>query len=141
MTSPIRPVLRRFTAAFTLVFSVGTARAGEPAPKATNTEAPLSEVLTGSGLSDYNAGLVAYQDKDYAGALLTFQSTYNTARDPSLLWNMATCEKELRHYAAVLELVRRYEAESGSALSGARREEADRFLEAVSEYVGELTVA
>ncbi|MEI9941110.1 MAG: PEGA domain-containing protein [Pseudomonadota bacterium] len=69
---------------------------------------PLSDVLQGTAKSDYDAGRLLAGSGDYAGALLKFQSAYQEARDPRLLWNAAACERNLRHYANAIVLVRRF---------------------------------
>ncbi|HKQ68527.1 MAG TPA: hypothetical protein VJT73_04270, partial [Polyangiaceae bacterium] len=78
-----------------------------PAPPASATTAmkPLSETLTGSAKTDYDAAKILYQDGDYSGASLKFKQSYEASKDVRLLWNMAACEKSQRHYAKVQKLV------------------------------------
>src|SRR5882724_2714841 len=75
---------------------VPTAPAAPPAPPGPR---PLSESLTGGAKSDYEAARLLYGDGDHAGALVKFQSAFDQSKEPRLLWNMAACEKNLRHYA------------------------------------------
>jgi hypothetical protein len=102
---------------------------------------PLRESLTGAALAEYEAGRVLYQDGDYGGALLKFQASYDLSKDYRLLWNMAACEKNLRRYARVLNLIERYLAEGGAQLSTADRDDAKTLAETVAAFVGTVTIA
>lgn len=95
-----------------------TASADEPAPAATSPAPPppISELVTGDAKLDYESARLLYDNGDYAGASVKFHSAYERSRaqnpkwegDPRLLWNAASCEKNLRHYARAVALVRRY---------------------------------
>jgi hypothetical protein len=100
----------------------------------------LSETLTGIARAEYEAGRVLYAEADYAGALVKFKAAYDVAKDPRLLWNMAACEKGLRRYARVYELVQRYRKEGAAVLSDADRDEAASLLEAIKPFVGWLRI-
>ncbi len=93
---------------------------------------PLSESLTGDAKADYDAGKLLYGDGDNAGALVKFTAAYEKAKDPRLLWNMAACEKNLRHYSSVLALVRRYLAEGETLLAPSDKAEAETLLAAIA---------
>jgi hypothetical protein len=101
---------------------------------------PLSETLTGSAKADYTAGRVLFQDGDYAGALVKFESASNTSGDPRLLWNMAACHKALRHYAQVLVLLRRYETEAEKLLTQEDRDDVQRLVNAITPLVSQATI-
>jgi hypothetical protein len=81
-----------------------------------------------------------YADGDYAGAALKFQSAYDAAKDPRLLWNLAAAEKSLRHYARVEALLEKYVSESGDALADADRAEAAALLDTVKGFVAPVTI-
>ena len=101
---------------------------------------PLSETLTGMARAEYEAGRLLYMDGDYAGASLKFQLAYEQSKDPRLLWNMAAAEKNLRHYAKVVELVERYVAEGGTRLKPEDRAEADALLSTVRAFISTVTL-
>ncbi len=90
------------------------AAAPSPAPPAVPS---LSEALSGQAKQEYESGKLLFGDGDHVGALAKFGSAYAHSRDPRLLWNMAACEKNLRHYAKALGLVRRYVDEGEPVLS------------------------
>ena len=101
---------------------------------------PLAETLTGMAKAEYEAGRLLYGDGDYAGAALKFQRAYDESKDPRLLWNTAAAEKNLRHYAKVVELVERYVAEAGTRLKPEDRAEADALLGTVRAFIATVTL-
>ncbi len=113
------------------------AAAAAPAPPQTP---PLSEALTGEAKAAYEAGKLLYGDGDYAGARVKFQAAFDASQDPRLLWNMAICEKGLRHYAKVVSLTQQYLKAGESMLSEADRTEATDLLAAIESFTVELTI-
>lgn len=101
----------------------------EPPPPPSPTS--LADALTGDAKADYEAGKLLYGDGDFAGALVKFTAAHEKSKEPRLLWNMAACEKNLRHYSSVLSLVRRYLAEGESVLTPADKAEASTLLQAI----------
>lgn len=134
-----------------VIASVAPAMAGKPKGGKTTTAAsasasaptgapPLAQSLTGQAKADYDAARVLYGDGDYAGALVKFSGAYDQSRDPRLLWNMGACEKNLRHYARVLALVRRYLAEGGPLLTEQDRQESRDLLSTVEAFTAFLKI-
>lgn len=100
--------------------------------------APLAESLKGMARADYAAARILYEDGDYAGAFTKLESAYLASQDPRLLWNMAACDKELRHYANVLVLLERYLREAESLITPEEREATRQLVETVQAFVNEL---
>jgi hypothetical protein len=101
--------------AATAPLAAAPAAEGSAAPAA---PLPLSERLTGPAKEAYEAGKLLFRDnKDYDGALIKFRTAYETSKDPGLKWNMAACEKALKHYARTMQLLREYLAETAGTLS------------------------
>ena len=115
------------------------ARPAAPAPAAAPPAAPvepaLADSLTGDAKTDYEAGKVYFNDKDYTRAYLKFESAYQKSKDARLLWNMAACQKEQRKYAKVVPLIELYIKERGDKLSAADREISDGLLAAIKPGV------
>jgi hypothetical protein len=109
-------------------------------PASTEPPKPLAETLTGEALAEYESASLLYRDGDYAGAVTKFNHAYDLAHDPRLLWNIAVCEKNLRHYASVQRLVTRYLAEGGAFLTAEDRASAEALLSAIASFVSSLTV-
>lgn len=115
--------------------------AAEAVPAPSEPAKPLAESLTGEALAEYESASLLYRDGDYAGAVTKFNHTYELANDPRLLWNIAVCEKNLRHYAQVHRLVTRYLAEGGALLTAEDRASAEALLSAIQSFVSSLNVS
>jgi hypothetical protein len=100
----------------------------------------LSETLKDSAKSDYESGKLLYTDGDYAGSLVKFSSAYEASKDPRLLWNMATCEKNLRHYSKSLSLLRRYVKDGDAVLTDQDKKEADELIKVMEPFTAKLQV-
>jgi hypothetical protein len=100
--------------------------------------APLASSLAGQAKADYDAAKVLYAAQDFAGAAVKFGSAYDQSKDPRLLYNMAACEKSLRHYARALDLLRRYESEGQAMLTADDVVEADRLVDTFRSFVGSV---
>jgi hypothetical protein len=110
----------------------------DPTPSAPAPVAPLAESLQGSARADYAGARILYEDGDYAGAYTKLESAYHASKDPRLLWNMAACEKALRHYANVMNLLERYLTEGGALIGTDERQATHELVETVREFVNEL---
>jgi len=112
------------------------AQSGSAAP----TTPPLSASLTGLARAEYEAGKLLYQDGDFQNALVKFQRVHELSHDGRLLWNIAVCEKNLRHYTRVLATLDRYLLDAGPLLSAADRQEAKDLVDAARPLVSALRV-
>ena len=105
-----------------------------------STARPLAETLTGEAKNEYEAGRVLFGAEDFSGAAFKMQRAYDVSKEPRLLWNIAACEKRLRHYARVMPLVERYLADASSLITAAQVAEAQEVLTAMRPFVSKLTV-
>lgn len=99
---------------------------------------PLSESLTGEAKASYDSAKLLYVDRDFEGARVKFTAAYDAAKDPRLLWNVAACEKSLRHYAKALKLVRAYAADGGALLTDQDRAEAAELIKIMEPLTAKL---
>jgi hypothetical protein len=113
--------------------------AGAPKAKPAAVKS-LAQTLTGPAKADYDAAKLLYGDGDYAGALIKFQSAFDATKDPRLLWNIATCQKALRHYSKVILLLKRYTTEGGALVSAGDIRDAQDLIVALEPFTGKLTV-
>jgi PEGA domain len=118
----------------------GPARAQPPAGSSPHAPAPLAESLSGTAKADYNAARLLYDDGDFQGALEKLQSSYEQSKDPRLLWNMAACQKNLRHYSEVLTLVDRFLADGAGYVTESDKADAQALITTVKAFVLDLTV-
>lgn len=124
-----------------LMLASPLARAKPPKPRAAPAAPkPLSDTLTGEAKADYEAGKLLFGDGDYAGAEIKLQSAYDKSQDARLLWNVAACEKQQRHYAKTIALVRRYLDTGGTLLTDQDRAEAKALLDAIESFTVKLTI-
>lgn len=121
------------------VFAQGTQGASAPKP-ATAPSRPLAESLTGEAKSDYDGAKLLFADGDYTGALSKFKQAYERSRDPRLLWNMAVCEKSLRHYYKLQVLVRKYLEDGKGILTPDQETQARELIDAVQSFIAVVDV-
>lgn len=121
---------------------------GEPvlaapsAPSAAAAAKPktLAETLTGQARTDYEAGRLLIADGDHAGARIKFQAAYDASKDPRLLWNLAVCEKSLRHYAKTIELLKRYSNEGGALVTQKERDDVSDLVKTLEPFTVALAI-
>jgi hypothetical protein len=95
---------------------------------------PLPQSLPTNAKRDYDAAKMLFDDGDYATALLKYQAAYDATHDVRLLWDVAVCEKSLRHYATTLAVLTRYVAEGGDQLSASDRKDAQDLSRAIAPF-------
>ena len=106
----------------------------EPPPPPT-----LTESLAGAAKEAYTAATLLVANHDFAGASTKLAQAYDLSRDPRLLFDMAICEKNLRHYARMESLLRRYREEG--KLTAEAKQTVDDALAAIDALVGRVTVS
>jgi hypothetical protein len=112
-----------------------------PAPPPAPAAPPLSEAISGQAQADYQAARLLYGDGDYAGASLKFKQAFEASKDVRLLWNMAACEKNLRHYSKVYTLVERYVDLGAGALPDSDKKDAAELLDAMKSYISRVKIS
>ncbi len=101
---------------------------------------PLSQSLTGTAKTDFDAAKLLANDRDFAGALIKFQNAYEASKDPRILWNVAFCQKNLRHYAKVVTTLKRYIAEGGALLSAGDKNDAQELIATIEPFTTRATL-
>jgi len=139
MSTPTKPTrrLRSLAAAACLAL---VATHAQPGLAADAPRRPLAESLSGDAKSDYDAGKLLFEDGDFAGAASKFRQAYERSKEPRLLWNVAVCEKGLRHYARVHELTKRYLDEGKDLLTPEQDKAARDLRDAVKSFIGTLRI-
>lgn len=118
--------------------AAGQARVTPKPTSNTATPKSLAETLTGQAKADYEAGKLLFSDGDFAGAAIKFKGAYDQSSDARLLWDIAACEKQQRHYARAVALVQRYMR--APVLTDADRAEAKALLDAIEPFTVALTI-
>ena len=139
-------VFSRSLLLFSLPILLGSAQLAHAAPpnkpdaKQVDAPAPLTDSLMGQAKLDYEAARILFDDQDYEGALVKFQKAFDSSGDLRLLWNMAVCEKNLRHYAAVLKLLERYKREGEASMTQLQRSEVNEVLQTVRMLISSARI-
>jgi hypothetical protein len=120
-----------FAAALVLVAAAASAQ---------SSGVKLGDALTGDAKAAYEAGKLLFVDGDFAGAEIKFNAAYDTSKDPRLLWNMAACEKSLRHYARTDVFVREYIDKGGALLTDQDRADAKTLLDLIDSFTVKLSI-
>lgn len=117
-----------------------SAQPAKPTPSKAAKPKPLADSLSPEARADYQTGKVLFTDGDFAGAQIKFQAAFDKSPDPRLLWNIAACEKNLRHYSKALRLVTRYTKEGGALLSRDDVREATELASALEPLTTQVTI-
>jgi len=120
------------------LLSEPAARAQAPRPGPTARK-PLSQTLTGQAKADFEAAKLLANDGDFAGALIKFQSAYDASKDARLLWNVAFCQKNLRHYSKVVTTLKRYVGEGSAVLSAGDKKDAQDLITTLEPFTTRAT--
>jgi hypothetical protein len=119
------------------VLLAGPGAAAQPRPPRPR---PLAQSLPPDARRDYDAGKLLFEDGDYATALLMYRSAFDQTHDPRLLWNVAVCLKDLRHYAKAAATLGRYLSEGGDLLSASDRHDAQELARAIAPFTVPTTI-
>ena len=101
---------------------------------------PLGQSLPADARRDYEAGRLLFEDGDYATALLKYRAAYDATHDARLLWDVAVCQKSLRHYTEALATLGRYLAEGGDLLTAQDRKDAQDLSRALRPFTTAETI-
>ena len=126
-----------------VAFVTAPARAQVPGKDVASGPAPksLSQTLKGPAKADFDAARLLAGDGDYAGALIKFKSAYEASKDPRLLWNVAFCQKNLRHYSKVIATLQRYLDEGSATLTPKDKQEAHDLITTIEPFTTRATFA
>ncbi len=92
-------MLRRYRSPIALILAAALASpSGFAAPQAPKPKT-VREELPEAARKDWDAARDLLDTSDFAGALVEYQRAYEQSKNPRVLYNVAICEKNLRHYA------------------------------------------
>jgi hypothetical protein len=123
-----------------LVASAPRAASADPPPPARAARPkPLAQALTPEAKGDYDAGKILFEDGDFQTARIKFEAAYDLTHDARLLWNIAVCQKNERHYARAMATLARYQAEGGDLLTAGDRRDARDLTAAMTPFTSAAT--
>jgi hypothetical protein len=102
---------------------------------------PLGDALQGPAKEAYESGKLLFGVGDFAAALIKFNGAYEASKDVRLLWNVATCESKLHHYARAVGLVRQYLKEGAAGISEQDRLDAEQTVRVLEPLTSTVRVA
>jgi hypothetical protein len=88
----------------------------------------------------FKSGVALYKEAKYAEALAEFERAYEIAPHPLVLYNIATCHRELSHYGDAVRFYERFLAEGKGKVPPARLKEAQVELDAVLARIARVTI-
>lgn len=100
----------------------------------------LSATLEGEAKSSYEQARILFGTSDFGGALAQYERAHALQPDPRLLWNMAVCHKQLRHYAKALPLIEAFLEGASDTTSAEEKRQAREFGQALRSLVGTLSL-
>jgi hypothetical protein len=100
---------------------------------------PLAQALPPEAKGDYDAGKILFEDGDFQTARIKYQAAYDLTHDARLLWNVAVCQKNERHYARALATLARYLADGGDLLTAGDRRDAQDLSKAITPFTSAAT--
>jgi PEGA domain len=117
-----------------------SASAAPPPPARTAHPKPLAQTLPPEAKGDYDAGKILFEDGDFQTSRIKFQAAYDLTHDARLLWNIAVCQKNERHYAKALATLARYLADGGDLLTPGDRHDAQDLSTAITPFTSAATI-
>jgi hypothetical protein len=130
----------RIAAVTAVALSVGLVHASALAQTHAARGKPLAQSLPADAKRDYDTGKLLFEDGDFATALLKYQAAYDSTHDARLLWDVAVCEKSLRHYARALATLSKYLADGGELLTAGDRKDAQDLSRAITPFTSAQTI-
>ena len=113
--------------------------AAGPIAKPSGPQKPLAQSLSRAAKIDFDGGKLLASDGDFAGALIKFDRAYEESSDYRVLWNVAYCEKNLRHYARTIATLNRYLAEGEGRLGAKDRKDAQEIVQTLEPFTTKMT--
>jgi Tetratricopeptide repeat len=88
----------------------------------------------------FKRGVALFNDTKYAEALAEFERAYEIAPHPLVLYNIASCHRQMSHYAEAVNYYRRFLAEGKGVVPAARLTAAQSELDATLLLIARVTV-
>jgi hypothetical protein len=115
-----------------------------PAPDGGAAVKPTGRVrdaLSGDARAAFDRAAELFLDGNFAAARVEYERAHALSKEPRVLYNVATCEKALRHYTRAIAALEASLAEGGDRLPSAYRSLATETLGVLRPFVTTLTLA
>jgi hypothetical protein len=88
----------------------------------------------------FKSGVALYKEAKYAEALAEFERAYEIEPHPLVLYNIATCHRELSHYGEAVKYYQRFLSEGKGKVPPGRLKEAQSELDGVLARIARVTI-
>jgi hypothetical protein len=88
----------------------------------------------------FKAGVALFKEAKYSEALAEFERAYEIAPHPLVLYNIATCHRELSHYGEAVKFYRRFIKDGQGKVAAAKLKTAQTELDSVLARIARVTV-
>jgi hypothetical protein len=89
----------------------------------------------------FRGGVALFKEAKYAEALAEFERAYEISPHPLVLYNIATCQRELSHYGEAVKFYRRFIKEGQGKVTSAKIKTAQTELAGVLARIARVTVS
>ncbi|MGO9710041.1 MAG: PEGA domain-containing protein [Polyangiaceae bacterium] len=131
---------RRYRSPIALILTVTLAApSGFAAPKPPKPKT-VREELPDAARKDWDAARDLLDTSDFAGALVEYKRAYDESKNPRVLYNVAVCLKNLRHYARAEATFKQELTDGAGKISAAEEADVKSAIQALDPFVSTLEV-
>jgi hypothetical protein len=131
-------MLRRYRSSIAIALTVVLAApATFAAPKKPKT---IRDELPEAARKDWDAARDLLDANDFAGALVEYMRAYEQSKNPRVLYNVAVCEKNLRHYARAESRFKQELAEGTGKLAPQEEQSVKEAIAALDPFVSTVQI-
>ena len=131
---------RRYRSPIALILTVTLAApSGFAAPKPPKPKT-VREELPDAARKDWDAARDLLDTSDFAGALVEYKRAYDESKNPRVLYNVAVCLKNLRHYARAEVTFKQELTDGAGKISAAEEADVKSAIQALDPFVSTLEV-
>jgi hypothetical protein len=134
-------MLRRYRSPIALILTVVLAApSGLAAPPKPGKQKTIREELPDAARKDWDAARDLLEANDYAGALVEYLRAYEQSKNPRVLYNVAVCEKNLRHYARAEARFKQELTDGAGKISAQEENDVKGAIQALDPFVSTVEV-
>jgi PEGA domain-containing protein len=133
-------MLRRYRSPIAFVLTVVlSSPSGFAAPKPGKPKT-VREELPDAARKDWDAARDLLDTSDFAGALVEYQRAYDESKNPRVLYNVAVCLKNLRHYARAEATFKQELTDGAGKISPQEETDVKAAIQALDPFVSAIEV-
>jgi hypothetical protein len=133
-------MLRRYRSPIALVLVMALAAPSVLAQPKGAKPKTIREELPAAAQKDWDAARDLLEASDFAGALVEYMRAYEQSKNPRVLYNVAVCEKNLRHYARAEQYFKKELAEGTGKLSAQEEQSVKDAITALDPFVSTVEI-